>query len=196
MATVLSVERGRSTLRLTLDRDGQRETLRILSFDEKAIGEPLTEGGSLSDSALERLPRLVSRHTAVETSVRLLALRDHSAEGLKTKLLARGVLPESADFAVALMQRQGYIREADQLLARIEGLFASKRWGPHRLVDKLVAEGYPEDGVRSALARLEEEGRLDFDGARRALLAAYRAQGLDYPHAMAKLGRMGYASED
>ncbi|MBO7150357.1 MAG: RecX family transcriptional regulator [Clostridia bacterium] len=184
---VKSVSRSASTVKLTVLTEGKTEQLRILAADEKAAGG--FASGMEADRAL--LQTLSLRYEAVKRAISILSFGDNSALSLQKKLQERGVLAENAKFAVRLMCKQGYIKEAEQVRRKARRLFEEKSYGPARILAKLESEGYAQTDIENAIEEMRKDG-VDFAKKSKELFAAFVAQGDVPDKAKAKVYRLGY----
>ena len=147
-----------------------RRTFRLSERRYAALGGP-ERGDELDDEMLSALAEAEGEIRAVEKAAGLIAYGDQSANGLCRKLRQRGYSQENAEAAVARMMQKGYIREEEQAYRLAVVAATRKHWGPRRIVADLSHKGYPAATVRRAITAAEEEGDIDFEEAKAALLA-------------------------
>ena len=92
---------------------------------------------------------------AVQRGLYLLGYGSCSAYALTRKLVAKGIVREFAEEAVAELTRRGYLNESVDALREAERCVA-KRWGTKRIAEDLRAKGFSLDSVRAALYALED----------------------------------------
>ena len=187
LCQIKSVSRSTSVIKLVLVTEGKTEQLRILSTDEKAAGG--FEAGMEADRAL--LQTLSLRYEAVKRAISILSFGDNSALSLQKKLQERGVSAENAKFAARLMQKQGYIKESEQVARKARRLFEEKDYGPSRILAKLESEGYAQSDIEDAIASMQREG-VDFSKRGKEIFAMLVSRGESPEKAKAKVYRLGY----
>ena len=115
-------------------------------------------GVPASDGGVEQGPRRRRRPepTPVARAIGLLSRREHSAQELRGKLLARGVLPEQADAALARIQEAGWQDDARfaEMLVRSR---AGQGYGPVRIRAELAVHGLPETLIEEAMAAAQAD---------------------------------------
>ena len=120
----------------------------LLSGCEAALAEYLRETASLS----------------------LLSFADNSERNLKMKLCRAGFSSSASESAVREVVRLGYLNEDEQLRRAILYEVNSRLTGPMKLMSKLCAKGYSSSLIKATVGALRDEGLIDFDENRRALL--------------------------
>ena len=109
-------------------------------------------------------------YRALKKALSLLSYADNSKRNLKMKLLRAGFSSSSADEAIREVVRLGYLNEDEQIRRAILYEVNSRLTGPMKLVSKLSAKGYSVSLIKAAVGALSDEGLVDFDENRRALL--------------------------
>ena len=158
--SVLAVRSGTEIL-LALLFEGaspRTHTYRISMDDYTAAGSP-EAGDALPD---ELLPSILEEDArlAYARAVKILASGDNTKRALLRKLCERGFLRESAEEAVARLEKDGYIRE-EELLLRQLGVYAKRLWGPKRFIPNLIEKGFCRADIESALLTAKQEGIYD-----------------------------------
>lgn len=92
---------------------------------------------------------------AIRRGMTLLQYGDRSARKLAYRLTAKGIDRETAESAVAYLQKKGYIREDDTARLRAEQS-VRKLWGPRRIREDLRAQGFSPEAVDEAMESLSE----------------------------------------
>ena len=108
---------------------------------------------------------------AYARAVNILSSGDNTKRALLRKLCERGFLRESAEEAVARLEKDGYIRE-EELLLRQLGVYAKRLWGPKRFIPNLLEKGFCRADIERALVRAKSEGIYDPDAVKESLLSA------------------------
>lgn len=138
--------------------------------------EQYAEAGSPSMGeifALEELAPLLGDeddHLAYARAVKILAAGDNTKRNLTRKLTERGFLRESAERAVARLESEGYIREAE-LLERQLGIYAKRLWGPKKFLPNLIEKGFSRADVITALEKAKASGLYDTEAIKAEILA-------------------------
>ena len=174
----LTVRDGTARRRMRLCGEAARAA-RALSARDMLTGE---QYAAFSDAA--------GACEAEHRALAILAAGDNSRLGLYRKLISKGVSPAHARQAVTQMQQNGYIREEEALERLVPELVMRRLWGPRRVLAGCAAKGYEAALVRRVMHRLAECGEIDFDSARRTLLA--RCADADEAARYRLLQRYGY----
>ena len=169
--SVLAVRSGTEVL-LSLLFEGaspRTHTYRVSMDDYTAAGSP-DMGDGLPD---ELLPSILEEDArlAYARAVKILSSGDNTKRALLRKLCERGFLRESAEEAVARLEKDGYIRE-EELLLRQLGVYAKRLWGPKRFIPNLLEKGFCRADIERALVRAKSEGIYDPDAVKESLLSA------------------------
>ena len=106
---------------------------------------------------------------AYARAVKILAAGDNTKRNLVRKLSERGFLRESAEMAVARLEQDGYIREAELLERQLE-IYAKRLWGPKKFLPNLIEKGFVRADIEAALVRAKEMGIYDADAIKAEIL--------------------------
>ncbi len=117
----------------------------------------ITELIPLTEEMYTDIKDAAERTSAVRRAAGILSRGDKSAAELKSKLCHAGISKESAEHAVELLRRRGYIDEEAQCARIAESLLRSKRYGRGRIVTYLISHGYPPETAKNAAASLNGE---------------------------------------
>lgn len=117
----------------------------------------VTPGMPLSEDVYRDISSAAERTRAVRLGASIVSSSDKSAAAVLRKLRDASISKDSAEHAVALLIRRGYIDEAAQCERIAETLLRYKRYGRARIVQYLIAHGYPSDTAKSAAASLDDE---------------------------------------
>jgi regulatory protein len=115
-------------------------------------------------------PRVPVRSVAscLETALRLLGRRNHTAAELATKLRRKAYPPEEISSALATLEERGLLDDA-RAAAGLAGARALRGQGSRRIAEELRARGVSDAHAAAALAGLPDEaGRLASALGRRA----------------------------
>lgn len=176
-AEVLSVRKeddGNVTVRLRLttgDSVAKSRQLTVPAEDYFAAGAPVARD-LLTAESYRILCRTAEKKAALNRACLILENGDNSASALHRKLRMRGFSEESTADAIAFVIQQGFLDENAQLQRYVAQL-AKKEIGRRKMVTTLLQKGYPGDAIRGAIQSAEENGSLDFDAIREALLQKY-----------------------
>ncbi len=110
-----------------------------------------------SEDMYNAIASAAERTSAVRRAAGILARGDKSEAELKSKLRHAGISKESAEHAVELLRRRGYIDEDAQCERIAEALLRSKRYGRSRIITYLISHGYPAETAKNAAASLDGE---------------------------------------
>lgn len=115
----------------------------------------------LDEDGYDALHRLADNTGAVLEAARILSGGDKNERELKIKLMRK--FPwESAEHAVLLMKRRGYLNEDDQCKRLAEYAAHNKHHGPARIKSDLLARGYNRQSIDEAISAIPDE---DFEDA-------------------------------
>ena len=117
----------------------------------------ITVGMPLSEELYRVISSAGERTKAVRLGASITSGSDKSASAVMRKLRDAGISKESAEHAVALLIRRGYIDEVAQCERIADTLLRYKRYGRGRIVQYLIAHGYPADAAKKAAASLDDE---------------------------------------
>ena len=120
----------------------------------------ITVGMPLTEDLYRDISSAGERTKAVRLGASITSGSDKSASAVLRKLRDAGISKESAEHAVALLIRRGYIDEDAQCERIADTLLRYKRYGRGRIVQYLIAHGYPADVAKKAASSLEEEDVL------------------------------------
>lgn len=158
-------------LTLTLSACAPRtHTYRVSMEAYLQAGSP-SAGDTLAEDALLPLIGEEDARLAYSRAVKILASGDNTKRALFRKLCERGFLRESAEAAVARLEKDGYIRE-EELLLRQLGIYAKRLWGPKKFMPALLEKGFARGDIERALALAKGEGIYDPDAVKEALFDA------------------------
>ena len=188
-ATLLRVSAadGGARLLLTLEQEGERETLALLTARLSTLPRP----GALDAEEVAFYREEAAVATAVTSGMRILSAGTNSGRTLRQKLRRRGASTAAADAAVTALTELGYLREQEDAVREAERGMA-KLWGNRRILLDLRAKGYGEAALEAATARLAAEDSI----ARCATLIDRRrlfpVSGATLEHTLSALNRYGY----
>jgi regulatory protein len=130
------------------------------------------------------------KKTITETSVGLLARREHSVAEMQRKLREKGYGAAEVQACVDKLVEKGLLSDARYAAARARYRAGASKWGWMRIAMELKANGVGSDEIEAAKAALEEEG-VDF--AANAAQLAERMGDTGREKKMARLGRKGFS---
>jgi regulatory protein len=130
------------------------------------------------------------KHSPEGVALRLLALRDHSRQELRQKLIAKDFTPAEVDEVVERLAGKGYLDDARYARRLAAYLGRERMLGPRRIVQKLLQKGLSSDLVDEAVAA----GEGDFPAPERLRRLLQKKLGNRFPdplstEEMKKLGR-------
>ena len=173
-ATIDAVQAVRSgeelLLTVTVHAMSPRTHLYRVTKEEYAEAGSPAAGDTL---ALEELASLLGdedARLAYTRAVKILAAGDNTKRNLVRKLTERGFLRDSAERAVARLESEGYIREAE-LLERQLAIYAKRLWGPKKFMPNLIEKGFARADVITALEKAKASGVYDTEAIKAEILA-------------------------
>ena len=130
------------------------------------------------------------KHSPEGVALRLLALRDHSRQELRQKLIAKDFPPAEVDEVLEHLVGKGYVDDPRYARRLAAYLGRERMLGPRRIVQKLLQKGLSPDLVDESVAA----GEADFPTPERLgrLLQKKMGNRLSNPlssEEMKKLGR-------
>lgn len=134
--------------------EGQRLRQRIPLTAEQYAGMGLSVG-SISVEEAARLTEAGQLCRAIRKGMELLGYGDLSVRRMVWKLTVRGADRETAAGAAAYLKEKGFLREESAAERRAEQ-GARKLWGPRRIRQDLMAQGYEEAAVQAAMEALSD----------------------------------------
>lgn len=177
---------------VTLAEGKERHRVRLLT-EQYAELQPLV--GRISDDDVQALMAAGALCDAIRKGMELLGYGSMSRRRLLQKLIARRILRETAEAAVAYLDARGCLPEADDAI-RFAEQGVRKLWGPRRIQEDLYARGFPSEAVNMAMETLEE---VDFSAnCARVIAKKYGEPSKDrveIKKMTAALMRLGYTME-
>ncbi len=134
--------------------DGEEIKLTVFSEDVRKC-----DGENLDKAEFSQLVEAAEKYAAYKKSMDLLAYGDCSKKALTQKLRQRGYSSQSAQDAAALMEKKGFIHEAEHAL-RMAQSEARKKYGKARIAQKLFSKGFEQKYIAEAMEKLSQE--VDF----------------------------------
>ncbi len=140
--------------------------------DEKSFGEEIftlsvgefsrlnfqiKENVEVTEELYDTLRLADGRTKALAEAVRLLSLGSKSKREITRKLTSKGFSRESAEHAIKLLEKKGYINDAKSCESIADGLLRSKKYGKDRIVSYLIGHGYSAEDAKAAVSLLEED---------------------------------------
>lgn len=134
------------------------EELRISESGWRVYSEKYStnESDEIGESEYDLLHELSERTEAVLTAARILSGGDKSARELLTKL-CRNYSKKSAEYAVRLMKKRGYINEEEQCRRIAEDAVKHKHHGAARIRAELISRGYDSKIATDAVHMIPDE---------------------------------------
>ncbi len=116
----------------------------------------LTRGDVVTDEAMEHIRSDSEKCEATTKALSYLSYSSYSVKGLEMKLRRAGFSSEASRVAAEAAEKKGLIDEIEQAcrIARREA--ESKRRGPSRIKQDLLAHGYGSGAVETAVESVEE----------------------------------------
>ncbi len=163
--TVISIADRRDTSGLIYISVGEptinraREDFAVSPSEWKKLSSTygIAEQTPLTEEMYTDIKDAAERTLAVRRAAGILSRGDKSAHELKSKLTHAGISKESAEHAVELLRRRGYIDEDAQCERIAESLLRSKKYGRGRIVTHLISHGYPAECAKNAASSLSED---------------------------------------
>ncbi len=114
-------------------------------------------GDTVDSEAETKLREASETCEAVTKAMKYLSEGSYSAKALYDKLKLKGFSKESAEKAIAMAIKSGYIDEKAQSESLAELLVIRKLYGPLRVTSALCAKGYPSKLAKSASESVSDE---------------------------------------
>jgi regulatory protein len=116
----------------------------------------LAEGQPLSPEQEEAIQADESLMQAKQHALTYLAHKPRTEQEVRQKLAQREVAPPIIDPVVERMKELGYVDDAAYAADYVRNRFASKQYGPQRLIRELVQRGIDRNRAESAVAAFFE----------------------------------------
>ena len=129
---------------------------RALGYDPDAE-MMLTEGTPVDESIYDAVRLAAEKTGALRLAARMLENSDQSTSALLRKLEAKGFSPEASESAVSLLEKRGYLNDADACRNYAESAVRTKHYGRQRIYAYLISHGYARDAAREAVDALPDE---------------------------------------
>lgn len=181
MARITAIEPQRRGRNSRLYLDGEPALLLRQDVIEQA---GLCAGSEVDDAELGALLAASRRLEAIESALRLIALRPRSEKDLRERLLRRGLESDAVDAALARMRDLGYLDDAAFARYWVETRQSSLPRSRRALVFELSRKGIGAQTARQAVEPLSDE-EAAYAAARRRLPSL---QGLDRQAFTRRLG--------
>lgn len=156
----------------------------------------IAKGAVLSDADVKQLIFVSECYRAKERAVWLLSGQDYSEKGLYNKLL-KVYTKEAAAFAVAQMQKKGFIND-EKFAAALALKCKAKNMSKRQIAEKLFQNGISKE-ISDSLLNTEETNNTDFECALKLIKSKYinkLSNPNDRQKTFAALMRRGFSSED
>ena len=134
-----------------------------------SLGSPV-RSHEITDEQMSVMRTSDGEYRALKKALSLLSYADNSERNLNMKLRRAGFSSSASESAVHEVVRLGYLNEDEQLRRAILYEVNSRLTGPMKLMSKLCAKGYSSSLIKATVGALRDEGLIDFDENRRALL--------------------------
>ena len=152
------------TVDVTLaDEAGHTETFTLSAGEWKRLNRivPVHCLMEADEELYDRLRDAAERTIAVREAAAMLTTGDKSASVIIRKLTRKGRSPESAQYAVELLKKRGYLNEEDACRRIAETLVRSKHYGRRRVRDYLISHGYDLETASLAAGEISDEDIRD-----------------------------------
>ena len=127
---------------------------KLLIDKEIAARCDIAKGIELSEADLRQLILVSECYRAKERAIWLLSGRDYSEKGLYNKLI-NSFTPKAAAFAVAQMQKKGFIND-ENFAAALVLKYKAKNLSRRQMAQKLVENGISKE-ISDKLLKVEED---------------------------------------
>ncbi len=128
------------------------EDIRLTVFSED-VRE--SEGALIDEYRFAELVQCAENYVAYKKAIDLLAYGDMSKKKTVMKLRQRGYSTDSAINAAALLEKKGFIKEAEHAM-RCAETEVRKKYGPSRISARLFSLGFEPKYIREAMEYIEE----------------------------------------
>lgn len=118
---------------------------------------PIDEGSEVSEEIYDALSSAAERTGALQYSAAVLGNGIRSRKTLLYKLKVKGFSSESAEYALSLLEKKGYLCDKRACRDTAENLLRTKKYGRQRIITYLVSHGYASCDAREAVELLDED---------------------------------------
>ena len=141
------------------DSEGHTETFMLSAGEWKRLNKtaPIEHLGEVDEELYDRLTAAAERTITVREAAAILTNGDKSASAILRKLTQKGRSKESAEYAVELLKKRGYLNEEDACRRIAEALVRSKHYGRRRVRDYLISHGYDAKTAEIAAEEIPDE---------------------------------------
>ncbi len=141
------------------DSAGHTETFMLSAGEWKRLNKiaPIEHLGEVDEDLYDRLTAAAERTITVREAAAILTNGDKSASAILRKLTQKGRSRESAEYAVELLKKRGYLNEEDACRRIAEALVRSKHYGRRRVRDYLISHGYDPKTAETAAEEIPDE---------------------------------------
>ncbi len=167
---------GHGVLRLTFLREDEKISFLLSERAYDQLGAP-QKGDVLIPRQGTAFTRAANRRGAVQKALRILATGDNSKTALSIKLRKVGYDRDEVDYALSVMEQNGFLREEEFALRKVE-LCAKRGWSERKIYSYLSGHGYQRDIIGNALATAKEEGLADFSYNREQFIQKKTQEGI------------------
>lgn len=157
------------SLRLVSEREESAAADITVSFEDYADLSDYIKEGEISEELFSVLEEKGRIYMAYSYGLYLLEWGECSRKKMVQKLTQKGHDRESAETAADMLVSAGFIDEFELIHQAMLHACNDKCYGRRRIIAELYKKGFDREAVREAF-RLYE-GELDYEGARRRLLA-------------------------
>lgn len=137
---------------------GSGEEVFVLSLGEvKRLPFGIDVGCEVDEAMYDALSSAAERTGALCSAADILKNGIRSRRTLLYKLKSKGFSSESAEYAVSLLEKKGYLNDARACCDTAENLLRTKHYGRQRILTYLVSHGYSAEDARNAVSLLDED---------------------------------------
>ena len=163
-----------------------------------SLAEDATALAPVDEQLYDRLRSAADRTSALREASRLIGSGEKSKRELERRLRSRKIPDEAARWAVAVLEKNGYLDEESSCARIAESAVSSKHYGRRRVLEYLVTHGYDRDTASAAVEAIPDDdirAALDYNIAHKFPdIADYDLK--EKQKAMAALARLGFTGSE
>jgi regulatory protein len=193
--TVVSVKTGADPEVLNVGlQDGSSFFIRTSYLELPSLVASLSPGNELSEEEESVLLRAGERLRAEHSSLRLIALREHSRAELELKLRKRGFGERDTAVVLDRLVDEGLVDDERYAELWVESRIIRRNEGPMVLIARLRAHGVSRDIARAVVSRVAG-GEVEVSIVRRFLAAEGGLPSREDPALRERLRKAGFSSQ-
>jgi len=152
----------------------------------------------ITEADYDEIKDAADKTAAIREASRLIGNGEKSKRELCRRLKMRNISSDAAEFALALLEKNGYLDEESSAARIARSAVASKHYGPRRVTEYLLAHGYNSTTVKEVVSSLSPEDTREalFWQIEHKLPAIANSDSKERQKAMATLMRLGFSADE